>query len=144
MKNIYFGFHKQTMGSILKLFWHNQNLCDLTPRYGEKLIFHASIGALFRKGPQLKFWTKFLILAQYVAGLFRCFLGSKNTPTIRSRTNRLLASVWYKTGTFQMVVVSMKGPPLPCDLKPSILLLRAFKWGTVCKFTSKGVQTARS
>ena len=47
--------------------------------------------------------------------------------TIRSRTNRLLASVRYKTGTFQMVVVSIKGLPLPWDLKVSIPLLRAFK-----------------
>ena len=64
--------------------------------------------------------------------------------TIRSWTNRLLASVWYKTGTFQLVVVTIKGLPLPRNLKASIPLLRAFKWGTVCKFTSKGVKTARN
>ena len=64
--------------------------------------------------------------------------------TIRSRTNRILASVWYKRGTFQMVMVSIKGLPLPWDLKASIPLLRAFKWGIVCRFTSKGVKTTRS
>ena len=55
-----------------------------------------------------------------------------NGTSIRSRKNRLLASVWCKMSTFQMVVVSRKGLPLPWDLRASIPLLRAFEWGTVC------------
>ena len=83
-------------------------------------------------------------LLHRVCSAFSKFNFEQTIDKIRSRTNRLLASVWYKTGTFQMVVVSIKGLPLPWDLKTSIPLLKAFKWGTVCKFTSKGVKTARS
>ena len=62
-----------------------------------------------------------------------CTLKVRSQYTIRSRTNRLLASVWYKISTFQMIVVSKIGLPLPWDLRASIPLLRAFKWGSVCR-----------
>ena len=66
------------------------------------------------------------------------------TYTNRSKTNCSLGSVWSKMSTFQMGVVSRIVLPRQWQMKDSIPLLRAIKWGTVCKFISKGVKTTRS
>ena len=85
-----------------------------------------------------------LIVKQDIAiasGIFWVFF--PNRYTNRSKTNCSLGSVWSKMSTFQMNLVSKKVLPCQLQLKDSRPLLR-IQWGVVCKFTSRGIKTARS
>ena len=64
----------------------------------------------------------------------------ENTATVT--WNRRLALLWGKIVLFKTVWRYLKVLPHPCPPQWSIPRVRAFKWGTVWRFISRGFKTA--